>query len=193
MRVIDYVLFGIILLLLVLSATFSAADMAFSSLNQLRLEKKAEAGNKKAKKALALAKDYDQTITTILFGNDFVNILASSFMAIAGVNFFLSVTDVENPELASLLASLSLLVVLLMFGEIFPKALSKAKAESVAMHLAGFVRICTFIFYPFVIPSNKLAKAMAHPIVGKNKESKLASDDELEAMVDEIVEGMTNG
>jgi putative hemolysin len=78
-----------LVVLLFLSALFSAADMAYSSVNKLRLEKRAFIGDVRAKKALHLANDYDRTIATVLFGNDFVNILASSLASLLGADLLM--------------------------------------------------------------------------------------------------------
>lgn len=82
MKTIDYLYVAIIVVCLILSALFSAADMAYSSVSTSRLIKESREGHKAASRALSLAEGYDKTITTIIFGNDFVNILASSANAL---------------------------------------------------------------------------------------------------------------
>src|SRR5574344_2407406 len=130
MKSIDIIYFIVLFFLFLLSAAFSAADMAYSSVNKLRLEKRAFIGDERAKKALHFANDYDKTIATVLFGNDFVNILASSLASLLG-------KDLLEPYLGSapsaLIASFGLLFLLLVFGEIGPKALAKP-------HSYGFAR-----------------------------------------------------
>ena len=65
-------------ILVILSATFSATETAYTGANKIKLKKAAEDGNKKARKALRLLENYDRLLTTILVGNNLVNILASS-------------------------------------------------------------------------------------------------------------------
>src|SRR5574344_349442 len=77
--------FIILTICLVLSAFFSAADMAYSSVNQLRLRKDVEKGRKSSSLAYSLSSQYDKTISTILFGNNLVNILASSIATLLGM------------------------------------------------------------------------------------------------------------
>ena len=110
MSPLDYVYLAIIIVCLLLSASFSASDMVYSCVSQSRLEKDK---SKASKKALKLAENYDNTIATILFGNDFVNVLASSLTALLFIDIC-SVTSVEN--MAETIGALSLLFVLLLCG-----------------------------------------------------------------------------
>ena len=111
MKPLDYVYLAIIIVSLLLSASFSASDMVYSCVSQSRLEKDK---SKASKKALKLAENYDNTIATILFGNDFVNVLASSLTALLFIDIFKG-TTLEN--MAETIGALSLLFVLLLFGE----------------------------------------------------------------------------
>jgi putative hemolysin len=189
MKIIDIVYLFLLVFLLFLSALFSAADMAYSSVNKLRLEKRAFIGDTRAKKALGLANDYDRTIATVLFGNDFVNILASSLASLLGADLLAPVLGKAPAALAS---SLILLVLLLVFGEITPKAVAKPHNYSFARGLVEFVKVLEVIFFPFVFPANKLSEWLTSPLIEKApKETSLASDEELEAMVKTIEdEGM---
>lgn len=175
-----------LVLCLILSAIFSAADMAYSSVSKLHLEREAFVGDEAAKKALHYASDYDKTIATVLFGNDFVNILASSlatFLAAYCLSPLLGKTE------ASLVASIVLLVLLLVFGEIAPKAIAKDHPHAVAKRLSGFVGVSEVVFFPFVYPDTKLGELIASPLIEKaGEESQVASDEELEAMVRDIAQ-----
>src|SRR5574344_978165 len=186
MKSIDIIYFIVLFFLFLLSAAFSAADMAYSSVNKLRLEKRAFIGDERAKKALHFATDYDKTIATVLFGNDFVNILASSLATLLGADLL---NDVVGPTNAALISSLALLFILLIFGEITPKALAKPHNYAFAKGMVGFVSVIEVIFFPFVYPANKLAELLARPFIEKApKETSLASDEELQAMVNTIEE-----
>lgn len=169
---------------LVFSAIFSASDMAYSSVNKLRLSKKAFVGDEKAKKALHYAEDFDHTIAAILFGNDLVNILASSLASVVGAHLL---SPLVGSAAASLIASGSLLFLLLVFGEISPKAIAKAHSYSLSRVLVGFMKVIEIVFFPFTYPTNKLAEKIAAPLLEKAQpESLLATDDELLAMVKDI-------
>jgi putative hemolysin len=187
MNAIDIVYLVLLVVLIGFSAAFSAADMAYSSVNKLRLERGALIGDKRSQEALHYANDYDKTIASILFGNDFVNILASTLAAILSRDIALQAFGEGHDKEATTIASFVLLFLLLVFGEITPKALAKPHNYAFARHMNWFVKISEIVFFPFVYPANKLAELIASPLIEKApKEDVLASDDELQAMVDDI-------
>lgn len=191
MKTIDYVYIGILVVCLAFSFCFSGLDLAYAGVNQLRLEKASEKGDKKAALALKYAKDFDSSIATILFGNDFVNIFASSIVTLLAIDIYkMHYPSGTNEDLASTIGSAALLLCLLMFGEISPKAIAKNHSYGFARNFAYFLKGCKIIFFPFVWPINKLTVLIASPVVDKAQESEdlLASDEELEAMVDDIEE-----
>lgn len=182
MAVRDIIYLILLIVLILLSACFSGMDMAYSKVKIPKLEKSSQEGNKRSKRVLSYAKDYDSTIATILFGNDFVNILASSITAL----FAQDVLEPIMPGLGSTVSSLVLLFVLLVFGEITPKAVSKDHSFAITRVSVGFLTICHYLFLPFVHPLNLGLSKLAKAIVGTHKEPDVASDEELENMVDEI-------
>ncbi len=167
----------------VLSAVFSLVDMTYSSVKITRLENESRRGNKKAQRALSLADNYDNTIAAILFGNDFVNILSSSIASLLG-------KDLLEPlvgDFYSTLTSLILLFILLVFCEITPKAIGKMRSFSLSLHCAWIVKTLQLVFYPIVHPLNLLASKVTSSLAEKaGEEKQIASDLELESMVDEI-------
>ena len=184
MAIRDIIYLIILVFLIVLSGCFSGMDMAYSSLKLTRLEKEAkEHGSKANQRTLKFASDYDSTIATILFGNDFVNILASSLASL----FSKDVLEPLIGELASTVTSLVLLVILLIFGEILPKAISKDHAYLIARIASGFLAFLKYLFLPFVYPTSRFTAFLSTKLIGKTgKESVIATDDELVNMVDEI-------
>ena len=102
-----------LLLLVAMSAYFSATETAFSSLNRVRLRSKAENGNRRAALALRLADDYDRLLSTILIGNNIVNITATTVSTL----FFTKLLPVYGPTVSTIV----LTVIILVFGEISPK------------------------------------------------------------------------
>lgn len=177
----DIIYLILLVILILLSGCFSGMDMAYSSLKPTRLEN--EKKTKRNQRTLKFAKDYDSTIATILFGNDFVNILSSSLASL----FSKDVLEPIIGDIASTITSLALLVILLIFGEILPKAISKDHSYLIAEISSGFLAVLKIIFFPFVYPASKLTSFITNKLIGKTgKESVIASDDELENMVDEI-------
>ena len=131
----------ILLFLIVLSGYFSATETAFSSLNRIRLKNLAAAGNKRAKLAYALSEQYDELLSTILVGNNLVNIAST---AIATVLFISAVGAEAGPTVSTIVMT----VVVLIFGEVGPKSLAKENAESFAMISAPMIRILIVILKP---------------------------------------------
>ena len=126
---------------LIMSAYFSATETAFSSLSKTRLKTFAEKGNKKADLALELAERYDRLISTILIGNNIVNIL----MASMGTVLFVEVLRAKN---GAALSTLVVTVVVLIFGEITPKSLANDYPEKFAMFSAPLIRLFIWILMP---------------------------------------------
>lgn len=128
------------LICVVLSAYFSATETAFSSLNKTRLKVMAEKGNKRAKLACDLAENYDKLISTILIGNNIVNIAVSSiatllFVALLG-------------NIGATVSTVVVTAIVLIFGEITPKSIAKDYPERFAMFSAPIIRLLIWLFTP---------------------------------------------
>ena len=130
-----------LIILIGLSAFFSAAETAYNSLNEIRLRSKAEDGDAKAAHTLALVERYDSLLSTILIGNNIVNIGASS---LATVLFARLVGDVYGPTVSTVVMTL----LVLAFGEITPKSLAKEMPETMAMAFAPVLSALVTIFTP---------------------------------------------
>jgi CBS domain containing-hemolysin-like protein len=134
---------GIILALaalLLCSAFFSASETAFSSLNRIKLKNLANSGNKRAALALKLAENYDKLLSTVLIGNNIVNITASALGTVLFVNLF--------GAIGVTLSTLVLTVMVLLFGEISPKTMAKEAPEGFAMLSAPILRFFVYLFLP---------------------------------------------
>ena len=129
-----------ILLMIVMSAYFSATETAFSSLNRVRLKSKADAGDSRAALALSMAEDYDRLLSTILIGNNIVNITATTIATV----LFTKLMGAYGPTASTIV----LTVVVLIFGEISPKSLAKESPERFAMFSAPILRIFLTILRP---------------------------------------------
>ncbi len=129
-----------VVLCVVASAFFSAAEMAYSSNNKIRLENAAEEGNQKAKLALKITEDYDNALSAILVGNNLVNIAASSLGALA---VMITLGD-DYTWLSTLLITVSVII----FGETIPKITAQKNATNFSMAFAGIMRFLMIIFKP---------------------------------------------
>lgn len=176
----------LIIVLVLFSAYFSLTDVVYSTVNELRLEKRAKQGNASAIRALSLVKNYDRTISTILFGNDLANVAAT----ILGTSLAGELWGPDNPS-GPLIMSLILLFTILFFGEIVPKSIGKSHSFGLSLRLGRSVRFFEMLFFPVVSLVHLLEKAISHPFKKKKiapEEAPVPEDEELEAMVDEIEE-----
>lgn len=130
-----------IIILVIMSAYFSATETAFSSLNKIRLKNKAENGSKAAQRAYKISEDYDRLISTILIGNNIVNITATTL----GTVFFTKLLDgTSGPTVSTIV----LTIVILIFGEVTPKSIAKESPEKFAMFSAPFISLLLIILSP---------------------------------------------
>lgn len=167
----------IVIICIILSGYFSATETAFTAINKIRLRAKAEDGDKGAKRVLKLADKYDRLLTTILIGNNVVNILASSLFTLLLIDL------IPDSGLATTLSTVILTVVVLIFGEITPKALAKEFPEGFARFSAPAIGALTWILFPITFLFGLWKKLMLK--IFKHKEDNTITDDELKIMVEE--------
>ena len=141
-----------LVLLVITSAYFSATETAFSSLNKIRLRNMADDGNRKAEATLRLAEDFDRLLSTLLVGNNIVNITAATL----GTLFFTKL----SPEYGATISTVVLTLVILTFGEISPKTIAKENAESWAMVSTPFLRVLSTVLRPLTILFSLLQKGI---------------------------------
>lgn len=134
-----------IILLVFMSAFFSATETSFTSANRARLKLAAEDGKKGAKKALKILDNYDRFISTILIGNNVVNILLTTLFTL----FFAAI--IYNENLAATVSTIVSTVLVLIFGEITPKTLAKEYPEKFASGVSHIISFFIIIFYPLTL------------------------------------------
>jgi len=173
-----------IALLAFLSMFFSSADMVYSVVNQSKLEDASNKGNKKAKIALNIAKDYEFSIASILFGNNLVNILASSIITLIGVWW----NTKQGITWGTTVASVIFTVFIIIFAEFAPKSFSKKYSYSLAIIYAYPVIFFKYLTSPFVWPISKLFSLIGRLFKKKSKEEDQIDEDVLMNMVDELEE-----
>ncbi len=135
----------VIFIMICLSAYFSASEIAFNSANRMRLRKACEGGSCTAKIAYSICERFTTSLSAILIGNNLANIAISTCTTLIVMNLFKN-----NVALASTIATVLVTVVILIFGEIIPKVLSKQNADTVVRIIAVPTRILTVILSPFV-------------------------------------------
>ena len=135
----------LMLILVALSAFFSASETAFTSFNRTKMKNLAAEGNKRAASALKLSENYDKLLSTILVGNNIVNISLSS---IATIWFVALLTNPPVSNYAPAISTAVITVVVLIFGEISPKSLAKEHAEGLAMAITPILKFLIAILTP---------------------------------------------
>ena len=170
------ILLAVLVVMVAMSGYFSATETAFTSLNRIRLKSRADNGDKKAEKTLALAEDYDKLLSTILIGNNIVNNVAATLSTLL---FIKLIGQANGPAVSTIV----LTVVVLIFGEISPKSLAKESPEAFAMFSAPLLRL----FMAVLTPLNFLFglwKKLLTRLFHKSEDEGI-TDEELVTMVEE--------
>ena len=158
------------------SAFFSASETAFSSLNQIRLKSRAEDGDASAARVLAMAEKYDKLLSTILIGNNIVNIAAASI----GTIIF---TKMLGEERGATVSTMVLTVVVLIFGEVTPKSLAKEMPETVATAVSPMLNLLMVLFTPLTWLFSQWKRLLGHFV--HSTEEDTITEGELMTMVSE--------
>ena len=165
-----------LVLLILFSAFFSASETAFTSLNRIRLKTMADDGNKRATLALTLAEKYDRLLSTILIGNNIVNIAAASI----GTIIF---TKMLGAERGATVSTMVLTVVVLIFGEVTPKSLAKEMPETVATAVSPMLNLLMVLFTPLTWLFSQWKRLLGHFV--HSTEEDTITEGELMTMVSE--------
>ncbi len=175
----------LIVILLLISAFCSSADMAYGSVSELRLQNHNNPKDaKKVQTALKLVKNYDYTISTILFVNDLVNVANQTIAALLAYSLFAD--NGMDGATGSLVGSFSMLIIIIVFGEIVPKSLTKNKSFEMSLKYAYITKFLCIICTPISFLTNCFGKLVMIPIKKSKIEKPDVTDEELEEMVDVI-------
>ncbi|RHO50582.1 HlyC/CorC family transporter [Clostridium sp. AM09-51] len=172
---------AICVVLLLLSAFFSSTETAFSSVSKIRLKNLADNGNKKAKTALYVAERYSKALTTILVGNNIVNIANSALATVFFVNIF-------GEAQGTVISTVVITIVVLIFGEVLPKNIAIDNAEKICMTFAPVLKFLMVLLTPLSIilmGINKLYKKLAR---NSNHQEPSVTEDELKYIIESIEE-----
>ena len=174
----------VILVMICLSAYFSASEIAFNTANKMRLRKSAECGCCTAKIAHSICDKFTTSLSAILIGNNLANIAISTCTTLIVMNLFK-----ENLALASTLATILVTVVILIFGEIVPKVLAKQNADTVVRIVAIPTRIITILLIPFVFVVMAILCVLRKLWGCDHKEDEpTVTEEELSSIIDTIEE-----
>ena len=132
-----------IILCIIFSALFSASEMALSSANKVRIENESEEGSRRAKTALNLVENFDDSLGAILIGNNLVNIAASSISSVL-------VILLTGSDRYAWVATVIITILVIIFGETIPKITAKQNATRFSLRIAPFVRLLSIILLPVI-------------------------------------------
>ena len=164
-----------LVILVALSAFFSSTETAFLSFNKARMKSMAKQGNKRAQLVVDLEEKYDKLLSTILIGNNIVNILASSMATMIFVAFL------GNAGVT--VSTVVMTVVVLIFGEISPKTLAKDHADALAIFIAPIINLLMTLFTPFTWLFSQWKKLLT--VIFPSKEEAGMTEEELLTIVAE--------
>lgn len=166
---------ALLLLLVLFSAYFSATETAFSSLNRIKLKNMAKSGNKRAKKTLAICEKYDKLLSTILIGNNIVNILSTSIATALFIFYF--------PHNGVAYSTVTMTLTVLTFGEILPKSIAKEIPESFAMFSYPMISALLTLLTPVTFVFSLLKRAVKS--IFNIRADKKITDSEILTIVEE--------
>lgn len=172
----------IIVICVILSAYFSATETAFSTFNKIRVKNMAEKGNKRAALVLRLAENYDSLISTILIGNNIVNILGASL----GTLFFAGII-LGSADLAATVSTVVITLTVLIFGEISPKTMAKNAPERFVLFSAPIINALLVVFTPFNFVFKQWQNLLAR--LFKPADDQGMTEEELISIIEEAEEG----
>lgn len=151
-------------------------ETAFASVNQIRLKTYVNKGKKGAKKALEISEKYDEALSTILVGNNLVNIAAATISAQIA-------TDIWGPKLGVFISTFVVTLLVLIVGDILPKSLAKENAETCSLLTAGILFLLMKIFKPVNWVLLKIPKWVSK-LIGCNPNTQSFSEEEIKVMLD---------
>lgn len=167
----------ILFILLMLSAFFSSAETALTTVNKIRIRTLAESGHKRAGTVIKIIEDQGKMLSAILIGNNVVNLSASSLLTMLATDFFGSK--------AVGIATGVLTLLILVFGEITPKTISTISSETISLNYAPFIYALTYLLTPVIFLVNQLSMGVLRLLrIDPNKKPDSITEDELRTIVE---------
>lgn len=166
----------VFILLILLSGYFSVVETAFASVNQIRLKTYVNKGRRGAKKALKISENYDEALSTILVGNNLVNIAAATLSAQIAA-------DLWGPKLGVIISTFVVTLLVLIVGDILPKSLAKENAEVCSLITASSLSLIMRLFKPVTWLLLKIPKLVSR-LLGFNPTGQSFTEEEIKVMLD---------
>jgi len=184
---VNLVLLTFMFVLVLLSALFSSTETAYSSVGKLRLKTLVELNKPGSKKALWIVDNFDRSLTTLLVGNNLVNIGLATISVIFFTDLFCNITDPSTKQtVVSLMNTGVMTIIILIFGEIIPKSVAKTHAENYSLRMSRFVYFLIKMMTPLTFLFLKLNRRVMNRITNDDHISVTESD--LETIIDTMEE-----
>lgn len=165
----------LLVVLLLLSAFFSSTETAYSSANKIRLKNYAEEGRRGAKNAYEIINNFDHALSTILIGNNLVNIAAATISGNIAANIFGGNTGL-------VISTVIMTILVLIFGEVLPKSFAKENAEMLALSISGILIFLMKLFKPLTWMLVQL-KVLLSKVVQSKEAIPSITEQELKEMI----------
>ena len=175
-------LYILALLLLGCSAYFSASELAFTTVNQIRLKNLADNKVRGARKAIYIVEHYNKTLSTILIGNNLVNIGTTTICA------YIFSTLIKNPTLANVLNTVIMTLIILTFGEFLPKTIAKTDPQKFALRTSGIMYILLKVLTPISWIFIKMQSVATKKSKNQIDDEPTVTEGELESIIDTMEE-----
>jgi CBS domain containing-hemolysin-like protein len=170
-----------IILCIIFSGFFSGSEMSYSSCNRTRLDNLSEDGDKRAKEAAKIVARFDDTLSTILIGNNLVNIACSSIGTVLVLSIYqLAYPAAQSEDAPTWISTLVLTILIIIFGETIPKISAKKQANKKALKYAYIIRNLNVILKPIVVPVVALVRLCTKAFKGEK------ADEDDDVAIDEL-------
>ena len=171
-------LFVLAIGLLACSSFFSGSEMAYTTVNQIRLKNLADNKVRGARKAIYITEHYDKTLSTILIGNNLVNIALTTICA------YIFSTLFTDPTLSNVLNTVIMTIIILIFGEILPKTIIKVDAQKFALRFSGVMYVLLKVLTPISWIFLKMQKFATKKSKSSFDDEPTVTENELESIID---------
>lgn len=175
-----------IILCLMGSAFFSGSEIAYTSLNKLRMKEESEGLSASEKLMRYIYNHYDRALSTILIGNNLVNIAATSIATVLAVNLVASMDGKITDDMASTITTVVMTVLILIFGEITPKIVARRLNEKIALFAAWPLRVLMIVFFPLVWLTTLIVDGLSVLWRKKDEEDITITEEEFENILDTV-------
>lgn len=175
-----------VLVLLLLAAYFAGAEIALASVNRIRLENRAEDGDKSARRVIYILDHFEKALTTLLIGTNVTHAGIATLSTVFTYTLFDSVTSM--PDYAVTISTIISTIVVFLIGEMIPKAFAKACNEKFALATSGSLIFLMKVMTPISFFFSSISEFVSRPFKRKAEETPTVTEDELYDIIETFVE-----